>query len=60
MTSLEKKAQRLCANWINGKCLGVVFFNKNNKLHQKLDKKLHNKKCIVNKGCDYFDTVIKL
>jgi hypothetical protein len=56
---LKEIARKKCANWDCGKCLGAIFVNKNNKLYIRIDKKLANKDCIVEKGCDYFKAYIK-
>tara|TARA_R100001082_G_C4311362_1_gene136875 strand:+ start:573 stop:782 length:210 start_codon:yes stop_codon:yes gene_type:complete len=58
MTKLINIARQYCANWDAGKCVGCVFVRKEKGLFFKLNKKLSGKKCSVDKGCDYFETVV--
>ena len=47
-----------CANWNAGKCLGVIMFRKDGKLLMNVDKKLADKECCVDSGCEYFDSIV--
>lgn len=58
MTKKRTLARKNCANWNVGKCLGCVFIRENGELHMKIDKKLANKDCVVEDGCDYFENVV--
>ena len=51
-------ARTYCANWNVGKCLGCVFTRKNGYLSMKMDDKIMDKKCAVEDGCGYFNTVV--
>ena len=51
-------ARKHCANWDAGKCLGAILYRKDGKLLMNVDKKLANKECCVESGCDYFDSIV--
>ncbi len=59
MDSQIQVARRNCANFDNGNCLGCMFQRKDNKLLMRLDSKYVNKPCVVDKGCTYFDKIVK-
>ena len=58
MTKILNIARQHCANWDAGKCIGCIFNRKNEKLFVSLDSKLKGKSCLVEKGCDYFESVV--
>lgn len=61
-TALLNKARHHCANWNQGKCLGViiVYDNKNQRLHHHIakDRLPVNKDCKIVEGCEYFETTV--
>ena len=66
--SLLKIAQDECANWDCGKCLGCnIVINKNYlkkngwaPIMQGLNPEKVGKDCTVEKGCSYFDEIVKM
>tara|TARA_R100001163_G_C5048250_1_gene185297 strand:+ start:681 stop:875 length:195 start_codon:yes stop_codon:yes gene_type:complete len=56
--SKKTDAMKHCANWNAGKCLGVIMFRKDGKLLMNVDKKLADKECCVDSGCEYFDSIV--
>ncbi len=59
MNSQIQVARRNCANFDNGNCLGCMFQRKDSKLLMRLDSKYVDKPCVVDKGCTYFDKIVK-
>ena len=63
-----KKAQRECANWNVGNCLGCTLYidkgylKRNNwaPIFQSIDSKKASKPCVVEKGCEYFDQFVAM
>ena len=53
-----KIANKHCANWDKGKCLGVIMVHKDNILVQYIDKKLASKNCFAGDDCDYYNNVV--
>jgi len=58
MNKIKTIAQLNCANWNTGKCIGCVFSTKNNSLSYYIDSKLSGNECIVEEGCDYFESIV--
>jgi|TARA_R110002020_G_scaffold35259_4_gene106610 hypothetical protein len=58
MVSILNIARSYCSNWDAGNCIGCVFNRKNDKLFITLDSKLSGKSCQVERGCDFFDSVV--
>ena len=59
MNSQIQVARNNCANFNNGDCLGCMFKRVNNKLVVRIDSKFVSKPCVVDKGCTYFDKIVK-
>jgi len=63
---LRRKAQRDCANWSVGNCLGCDlhidrrYLVRNNwvPIFQTIDSDKAGKPCCVEKGCKYFDKFV--
>ena len=52
-------AQRHCANFTSGVCLGCMMTNRKGKLSFMIDSKLANKPCVVaSRTCTYFETIV--
>jgi hypothetical protein len=55
-------AQKLCANWSAGNCLGcmIKYEKKYKKLTMRIDSELAGKPCVLkqNKECQYFDNIV--
>ena len=58
MTKVLNIARSYCSNWNAGSCIGCVFSRVDNKLSMVLDSKLSGKSCIVEKGCEFFESVV--
>ena len=58
MTNVLNIARSYCSNWDAGKCVGCVFNRKDDKLSITLDSKLSGKPCRVEKGCEFFESVV--
>ena len=58
MTKILNIARQQCANWDVGRCIGCVFNRNNDKLYISISSKLSGKQCIVEEGCDYFESVV--
>ena len=58
MTNVLNIARSYCSNWDAGKCIGCVFNKKDDKVFVTLDSKLSGKPCRVEKGCEFFDSVV--
>ena len=58
MTKLINIARKHCDKFDVGKCMGCVFIRTDKGLFFKLEKKLTGRSCSVDKGCDYFETVV--
>ncbi len=58
MTKIKTIAQLNCANWNTGRCIGCIFLKSKNNLGYFIDSKLSGKECIVEEGCDYFESVV--
>ena len=59
------KAQKECANWNNGKCLGVMLKVKKKRvggykypIGQCINVTLAEKPCVADKGCAYFESFV--
>jgi hypothetical protein len=59
------RAQKECANWNNGKCLGaMLIINQKRKngykyqIGQCINVELADKLCIADKGCSYYENFI--
>jgi hypothetical protein len=57
MEKASNIAKTYCANWNNGKCLGVMIKHKGKKLYQWVDSDLAMKNCIEDK-CEYFQNIV--
>jgi len=54
-TGMLNKAQKCCANWNTGNCLGANFaISKDGTVYTWVDPDFASKKCKVETGCDYF------
>ena len=54
-TGILNKAQKCCANWNTGNCLGANFsISKDGTVYTWVDPDFASKKCKVETGCDYF------
>lgn len=59
MKKAESLARKECANYTNGKCLGVMFTRVNGKIKIKIDRKFAEKECIANTNqCGYFNQIV--
>ena len=58
MTKVLNIARSYCSNWDAGNCIGCIFSRKNDKLSITLDSKLSGKSCRVEKGCEFFESVV--
>jgi len=56
--SKKADARKSCANWDAGKCLGAMMYRKDGRLRMNIDKKMANKDCSVDCGCEYFDSIV--
>ena len=58
-TGIMNKAQKCCANYNVGKCLGAQFFiAKDGTIYTWSHEDFLDKDCQVEKGCDYFNLVV--
>jgi hypothetical protein len=52
-------AQKSCANFTSGVCLGCMMTYRNGKLSYMIDSRLASKPCVVaSKTCMYFETIV--
>ena len=59
MRKLESLARKECANYCNGKCLGVMFQRVNGKLIITADSGFMGKDCIASTDkCTYFNQIV--
>ena len=59
MKKLESVAKKECANYYNGKCLGIMFRRINGKLKIVADSRFIGKDCIANTNkCTYFNQIV--
>ena len=58
--SKKRLAQKYCANWKYGNCLGSVhtFDRETGTNTVTIDEKLADKPCIVDEGCYYFEDYV--
>ena len=56
--SLKTTARQYCANYFIGNCLGCMMVRKDGVRYMRLSKKLADKECVVDQGCDYFDNIV--
>jgi|TARA_A100001391_G_C4952188_1_gene247511 hypothetical protein len=59
MKKTKVVAQKNCANYNTGKCLGIMFTRINGKLRTVADKNFVGKDCSVEQGnCGYFNNIV--
>ena len=57
-TKLINQARKHCANFSNEKCLGAMIKYENGQLLYWIDETKAEKKCTIDKGCDYYDNIV--
>ena len=58
-TAIMNKAQKCCANYNVGKCLGAQFhIAKDGTVYTWADENFAKKDCQVEIGCDYFKQIV--
>tara|TARA_R100000329_G_scaffold125249_1_gene103809 strand:+ start:396 stop:599 length:204 start_codon:yes stop_codon:yes gene_type:complete len=59
----KSEAQKHCANWDCGKCMGVLFIRgvDSGQIYQRVNKGYYNKECFVElkEGCQYFKNCVR-
>ncbi len=58
MASIRNIAMQHCSNWNSGKCIGCMVTKKNGRLKFFIDSSMSDKDCIVESGCDYFESIV--